>query len=413
MKRVAYVSTYLPRRCGLATYTHHLRQSMKAQKGWRRLDPVVAIVDSAERSEMNDPALWPLVKGKREEDASMAEKDNRSSVDVVSLQHEFGIFGGEAGAYVLDFIRRLDKPLVTTFHTVFARPEEPYYSIQKEIAERSDRIIVMNRMAVKNLERSFDLDPGKICFIPHGTPVPVPHKREQFRKELGWSGRKVVMTFGLLNRGKGIELVLDVLPEVIKAVPNALYAIVGQTHPEVKKFEGESYREELKAIIRRRDLERHVTMIDRYLDESELVKLITACDVYTTPYPGIEQVTSGTLAYAVGLGRPVLTTPYSYARDLLADCEPLIIPFDDRTQWAERLVELLSDEDKRRDWETRISRIGQEMHWPEVGRRHALLFSQISADAITEAGAGAATCATAGSSAGATDGGRRIAAVIR
>ena len=378
MIRVAYVSTYLPKRCGLATYTYHLRQSMKALKGWMHLDPVVTIVDTKEQKEMHDPALWPLLKHDREDYRRIAEKINNSNISLVSLQHEFGIFGGNAGEYVLDFVRHLKKPLVTTFHTVFEQPQEPYYSIQKEIAERSEHIIVMNRLAIPSLQKTFSISPDNITFIPHGTPAPDPQKRLDYRKELGWDDKKVIMTFGLLSRGKGIELILQVLPDVVKSVPNVHYAIVGQTHPEVRKTEGEAYREELKAMIRDLHIEPYVTMVDRYLDEQELVKYITACDVYITPYPGMQQVTSGTLAYAVGLGRPVLTTPYSYARDLLKNFESLLIPYDDRERWARKISEMLTDDETFKDWESKMLHVGQTMHWPEVGKQHARLFTRVS-----------------------------------
>ncbi|GAB7387845.1 hypothetical protein BSNK01_16820 [Bacillaceae bacterium] len=378
MMRVAYLSTYVPKRCGLATYTHHLRQSVQTAPGWQGTDVVVVMTGEQERSHYAHPSLWPLVRDDREAYRKMADKINRSDVSLVSLQHEFGIFGGEAGSYLLDFVRRLQKPLVTTFHTVFEHPEEPYRSIQREIAERSDRIIVMNRKAIEFLQRSFSLPPEKIVFIPHGTPVPVPEKRRQFRHELGWTGRKVLLTFGLLSRGKGIERILQALPAVVRVVPEVLYAIVGQTHPEVKKREGEAYREELRGLIRELGLERHVLMVDKYVDEGELVQYLTACDLYITPYPGMQQITSGTLAYAVGLGRPVLTTPYCYAQDLLEGCEELFVPFADEHLWAEKIIQLLSDALVLKQWEKKMERIGRSMHWPQVGEEHASLFAQLA-----------------------------------
>jgi glycosyltransferase involved in cell wall biosynthesis len=376
--QVAYVSTYVPRKCGLATYTYHLRQHVKQAKLWHNTDPVIVLVDERESADAKHHALWPLPKQNRAAYAEMARRVNESSVSVVSLQHEFGIFGGEAGSYILDFIRALKKPLITTFHTVFASPEEPYRSIQREIAQRSDRIIVMNRKAIGYLQSAFAIPEAKVAFIPHGTPVPDPQQREAFRRQVNWTDKKVLMTFGLLSRGKGLELILEALPEVVKTVPNALYAIVGQTHPEVKKWEGEAYRNELQELIRRNNLEQHVVMIDRYIDEDELAKYLAACDLYVTPYPGMQQITSGTLAYAVGLGRPVLTTPYSYAQDLLEGCEELLIPYGDQTQWAEKIATLLCHDDIRRDWEQKIERIGSAMHWPLVGKRHAQLFVRIS-----------------------------------
>jgi glycosyltransferase involved in cell wall biosynthesis len=378
MSHVVYVSTYVPKRCGLATYTSHLREHVRNALQRREADTVVAMVDQSEDLQEYDPSLWFLRKDVREDYRKMAERVNDGPVTVVSLQHEFGIFGGDVGDYVLDFVRGLRKPLITTFHTVFRTPQEPYRSVQEEIAKRSDRIVVMSRLAIDLLINQYQLPKEKIVYIPHGTPVPNPHLREQMRKQLGWSEKKVIMTFGLINRGKGIELIINALPKVIREVPNVLYAIVGQTHPEVKKREGEAYREQLKDMIRKLDLEQHVVMIDRYLSEEELVDHITACDLYITPYPGMEQITSGTLAYAVGLGRPVLSTPYAYAQDLLGEYQELLIPHGDEEAWAQTISRILSDPANLHQWERRIGQIGREMTWPQVGEIHARLFGELS-----------------------------------
>jgi len=288
------------------------------------------------------------------------------------------IFGGEAGRDILELVRLLEKPLVTTFHTVFEHPKEPYAPIQKEIADRSSRIIVMNRKAVDYLHHAFGIPKAKIIFIPHGAPEPESERRARYRQELGWHERKVLMTFGLLSRGKGLELILEILPDIARQVPDVLYAIVGQTHPEVRKWEGEAYREELQAMIRRSGIERHVIMIDRYLEEQDLVRHLTACDLYVTPYPGLDQITSGTLAYAVGLGRPVLSTPYRYALDLLEDTPESMIPYDDKRAWKDRIVSLLANDLLMRETMRKIKQIGETMHWPQVGRQHLQLFNEVN-----------------------------------
>jgi glycosyltransferase involved in cell wall biosynthesis len=239
----------------------------------------------------------------------------------------------------------------------------------------------MNRKAERYLAEAFSIPKEKICFIPHGTPVPIREKREAVRSELGWTNRKVLMTFGLLSRGKGLETMLRALPAVVNAVPETLYAIVGQTHPEVKKREGEAYRQELQQLIRNEGLERNVVMVDRYLDEEELVRYLTACDLYVTPYPGVQQITSGTLAYAVGLGRPVLSTPYIYAQDLLSDYEELFLPFHDVSEWERKIIALLRDDNALRLWERRMERLGAGMRWPQVGRQHLKLFENVIRDA--------------------------------
>jgi glycosyltransferase involved in cell wall biosynthesis len=339
----------------------------------------VVVVMSDEKDSPADPLHWPLPMHDRAAYRRMAERLNQSDVSVVSLQHEFGIFGGEAGEYILDLVERLKKPLVTTFHTVFESPEEPYRSIQQALVEQSDAIVVMTRTGIRYLQDVYGVPAEKVHCIPHGTPVPRAEERKFYRRQFGWDGRKVVLTFGLLSRTKGIESILSALPAVVEEVPEVLYVIAGQTHPEVRKREGESYRQELQAFVEENGLTNHVVMLDQYLEESDLVRLITAADLYVTPYPGMQQITSGTLAYAVGLGRPVLSTPYVYARDLLQGCEELLIPYGDTEQWVDRLVELLTEPVLLAMWEKRIAKIGRNMRWPEVGRQYAALFERVAA----------------------------------
>ncbi|MES0856616.1 glycosyltransferase family 4 protein [Geobacillus sp. G4] len=379
MIRIAYVSTYPPRRCGLATFTEHLRQSIDGVRGPSDGDRVIVLYNESDGDDAyrHNPAYWPLPAQNRAAYAEMAKRVNESDIDVVLLQHEFGIFGGEAGEYILDFIAALNKPLVTTFHTVFADPPLPYRPIQEKIAAASDAIIVMNRQAIPYLVKAFGLPEEKIVYIPHGAPGPSSENRDSLRRRLGFSGRKVMLTFGLLSRGKGIESVLAALPGVVRKVPEALYVIAGQTHPEVKKREGEAYREELKSLIHRLGLELHVYMEDRYFSEEELIDYLTACDLYVTPYPGMQQITSGTLAYAVGVGRPVVSTPYEHARDLLQGCEELLLPYGDTTTWEERLGQLLADEAALKRWEEKVRQIGANTHWPRVGEQHVALFARM------------------------------------
>jgi len=378
MTRIAYVGTYVPQKCGIATYTHHLRQSVRLAKGWKGIDPVIALKPAGAQQAAPDPAIYELPKEDRKAYARMAEKLNKSDVSVVSLQHEFGIFGGEAGEYAVDFAERLEKPLAVTFHTVFERPEEPYRSVQARLAARSDLILVMNGLASGYLQDAYGIPADKIVHVPHGTPEPADGRRHDYRNRMGWTGRKVMLSFGLLSRGKGLETVLRALPEVVRSVPDALYAIVGQTHPEVRRREGEAYREELREIVRSLQLDDHVVMIDRYVDEDELVSMLAACDLYVTPYPGMQQITSGTLAYAVGLGRPVLSTPYAYARDLLGGYPQLLLPPGDSGRWAEAVTGVLADEVERKRLEKEMIRLGAGMHWPKVGKLHLELFGRLA-----------------------------------
>jgi len=376
--KIAYVSTYIPKKCGLATYTHHLRHAIDAVKEVQSTDPVIAMCHEDEREDYREPWMWPLVKSDPANYRELAEKVNKSDVDIVSLQHEFGIFGGEAGSYALEFLQKINKPVVTTFHTVFEHRVEPYASIQAQIAKLSDHLIVMNRKAVGFLHDSFEIPSGRVTFIPHGTPVTNRSARAATRRSLGWDNRKVLFTFGLLSRSKGIEFALRAIAGAAAAIPDLLYVIAGATHPEVRRNEGEAYREELKALIRELGLTHHVQMIDRYIPEDELTALISASDLYLTPYPGMQQITSGTLAYAAGLGRPILSTPYCYAKDLVQGHEEMLLPYGDTAAWSAKIIELFAFPGMLERWERVVTEIGRAMHWPQVGAQHLRLFERLT-----------------------------------
>jgi glycosyltransferase involved in cell wall biosynthesis len=377
LPQIAYMSTYVPKKCGLATYTHHLREAVNLNKGNRPQDPVIILCNPDERLEYKETWMWPLLKPDLEEYRKLAETVNQSSVDIISLQHEFGIFGGDAGAHVLEFLKQVNKPVVTTFHTVFEQPLEPYSSVQMQIAKWSDHLLVMNRKAIGYLHESFNIPLEKISFVPHGTPLPDRSDRSAVRRQQGWENRKVLFTFGLLGRSKGIEFALRAMAGAVQAVPELLYIIAGATHPEVRKNEGEAYREELTVMIHELGLEHHVQMINRYIPEDELASLISASDLYLTPYPGMQQITSGTLAYAAGLGRPILSTPYSYARDLVQGHDEMLLPYGDTQAWSAKIIELFSYPGMLARWERLITETGKSMHWPQVGAQHLRLFDQI------------------------------------
>ena len=379
MLDIAYVSTYVPKKCGLATYTHHLQNCVQnAAKNTPVRNHVIAIQGPDEPRTMYSQSLWMLQRDRREDYERVATKINNSSIDLVSLQHEFGIFGGTAGEYILRFARSLRKPIVTTFHTVFERPGSPYKDIQQQLVEFSDHFIVMNPRAIRYLADAYGVAEDKISYIPHGTPGPASTPRQQLRQELGWQGKRVILTFGLQGPGKGIESIFEVLPQVVRQVPNVLYVIAGQTHPEIVKKEGEAYREQLMRVVQKHHLTAHVTMLNRYMSEQEISRLITACDLYVTPYPGMEQITSGTLAYAVGAGCPVLSTPYAYARDLLQDMPSLLIPYGDADNWAKAITRMLSDDAMRQAYKRKIEEIGCRMKWSTVGKQHWELFLDLA-----------------------------------
>lgn len=373
--KLLFISTFPPTRCGIATFTQHLRQGILTAHQLDEADlPVAAILPDGEEGGGQPLAIRKHIP---EDYMSLAEQVNASDVDVISLQHEFGIFGGDAGEYILLFVEAVKKPVITTFHTVFETPKEPYQTVQARIIEHSDKLVVMNRLGIDYLTRHFSVSPDKIVYVPHGAPSPPNRPRSDIRRSYGMENRKVLLTFGLLSPGKGIEMLLKVLPEVVREVPDLLYVIAGQTHPEIKKKSGEQYRQQLEEWVKTHHLEQHVRFINRYLSEEELTELLTACDLYVTPYPGMQQITSGTLAYAVGLGRPVLTTPYAHARDLLQQHPELLVPYDQPEKWREQLIRLLNEDGVLARYEQSIARLGQEMSWTAVGDKFYRLCREI------------------------------------
>jgi len=363
-----FVSTFPPTACGIATFTSHLRDGMIAALGLAQSDlPVLAVVPPGETM-LARPFVHILPKEEQEAYRQAAEWVNASDIDVVNIQHEFGIFGGGEGRFLLDFLAKLEKPVITTFHTVFSHRTPPYDAVQEKLLAHSTRAVVMTPTAVRYLEEQYGISPLKVHVIPHGAPAKPRFTRGALRKKWNVVGRKVILSFGLISRSKGIDRFLTYLPEVVHQVPEFLYLVAGQTHPEVKRREGEAYREELQNLVLELGLKEHVRFVDHFLSNEELVELLILSDVYITHYPGLEQISSGTLAYAVGLGRPVLSTPFTYARDLLEKFPDLLLPYGDASAWSAALKRILQDDAYRKDLERRLGTIGRRMRWENVGR---------------------------------------------
>ncbi|WP_102345182.1 glycosyltransferase [Bacillus sp. Marseille-P3661] len=372
--KVAYISTYIPRKCGLATYTHNLRTSVNQATSQ---DIVIALVLSNEEIEQQSSNLCYVRWDRLTDYYKAAKVINQSDVSIVCLQHEFGIFGGKNGSYILKLIKHLKKPLVTTFHTVSPKLSRHMLKIQKEIARLSHTVIVINNKAQRTLHQRLLIPKEKIKVIPHGAPEPNSFDRKQIREELNWDRDKVMMSFGLLNRNKGFEFILNILPHVIKVLPNLKYVIIGETHPLVIRREGEAYRESLQKLIEMNGLTNHVIMLNKYLNEDEFIKYMVASDLFIVPYPGLHQASSGVLSYAVGLGKPVLATPFTHARELLRDSHELLSDYGDTESWVQKIIRILSDPVSQEHYERVISEIGKSIHWSTVGKQHAELFEHI------------------------------------
>jgi glycosyltransferase involved in cell wall biosynthesis len=299
--------------------------------------------------------------------------------DVVSIQHEFGIWGGVDGRYVLDFVRALGHPVVTTLHTVLREPTVGQRAVLSELVARSDATVVMSQSAANLLETTYDVDSTSLDVISHGVPNLPLVDPASVKGDLGLAGRDVILSFGLLGPGKGYELVLDALPAVVAAHPTACYVIVGATHPDLLRTEGEAYRERLVAQAARLGLEDHVRFVDRFVGRVELTRWLEAADVFVTPYPKLDQIVSGTLSYAMGAGRAIVSTPYTYAAELLADGRGLLVPPGSAEALATALDDVLGDRDLREALGRRAYAHSRGMVWSAVGAEYRRVLERATA----------------------------------
>ena len=297
-------------------------------------------------------------------------------VDVVSIQHEYGIWGGDDGAYVLDFLRSLRVPAVTTLHTVLADPSPGQRSVLSELVARSAATVVMSRSAASRLATAYGVDARRLDIIPHGVPNLPLVEPETVKASLGVAGRRVILSFGLLGPGKGYELAIDALPSVVAKNPTACYVVVGVTHPNLIRVEGEAYRKRLEAQVNRLGMQAHVQFIDRFLGRVELTRWLEAADVFVTPYPKLDQIVSGTLSYAMGAGRAIVSSPYTYAAELLADDRGLLIEPHSATALARALNRVLGDDELRTSLGRRAYVHSRQMVWPAVGARYRTVFER-------------------------------------
>jgi glycosyltransferase involved in cell wall biosynthesis len=301
--------------------------------------------------------------------------------DVVSIQHEYGIWGGEDGDRVIDFVRALDVPAVVTLHTVLREPSERQRLVLTELVRLAEASVVMSRSAADLLTASYGLDAQRIHVIPHGVPDLPLVEPSTVKSGLGLPGRDILLSFGLLGPGKGIELAIDALPAVVAEHPNVLLVVVGATHPNLLVDGVDTYRASLLAKVRETGMRDHVQLIDRFVGKGELTQWLEAADIFVTPYPNLGQIVSGTLSYAMGAGRAIVSTPYVYAAELLADGRGVLIDRPSPALFATALNNLLADHGLRREIGRRAYQHSRAMVWPAVGRRYRDLFTAIAADA--------------------------------
>lgn len=381
---IAMIGNAPPRRCGIATFSHDLREALVRSRSGTSV-VTVAMDDRPESYDYPPYVRFSLRQHERADYAKAAAALNAGGVDAVSLQHEFGLFGGPAGRHVVELLRALDMPVVTTLHTVLERPDPVQREVTLALARYSSRLVTMSERGATFLEEVYGVPRRKIVRIPHGIPdTPFVDALERAKRELGLEGKTVMMTFGLLSQNKGIETAIRALPAVVAAHPDLVYLVLGATHPNVLAHEGERYRESLVRLAREVGVEQHVRFDNRFLASSDLVRYLAGADLYVTPYLNREQITSGTLCYALGMGKAVVSTPYWHAEELLADGRGALVPFGDSEALAETLLVLLGDDERRAHMRCAAYRYGRAMVWPAVAARYAATLAEVVEEARIE-----------------------------
>jgi glycosyltransferase involved in cell wall biosynthesis len=371
---IALIGNYSPRQCGIATFTTDLREALVAQAP--DADCWAVVVNDTPQGYDYPPAVRFEINQKSLADYRRAtDYLNINQVDVVCVQHEFGIFGGEHGRYVLELIEHLRMPVIATLHTVLGAPEPGQRAVIERLAARCDRLVVMSERAIALLGEVYGVPREKIALIPHGVPDLPFVDPNYYKDQFGVQGRKVILTFGLLSPNKGIETMIEALPEIVARHPDTVYVILGATHPHVRRREGEAYRLALQRRARALQVDGHIIFHNRFVSQQELAEFLGAADIYVTPYPGREQIASGTLAYALGAGKAVVSTPYWYAEEMLAEGRGRLVPFRDPHALAAAIIELFDNEVERHAMRKRAHLYCRRMVWSEVGRSYLELFA--------------------------------------
>jgi glycosyltransferase involved in cell wall biosynthesis len=371
--KIAFVSDYVPRKCGIATFTHDLRTAIAGQ--YPEADCIVVPVNDLEEGYAYPPEVrFEFHERDPKSYRQAADFLNFNNVDAVSLQHEFGIFGGPEGRHILGLLRDVRVPTVTTLHTVLREPTPDQRRVMADLTTLSARLVVMTQKGRELLAEVYETDPDRVDVIPHGIPDMPFYDPSFYKEQYGVKGKRVLLTFGLLSPNKGIEYALQALPAIREAYPEVVYIVLGATHPNTLRERGELYRLSLERLAKELGVEKNVVFYDRFVDIEELKQFLAAADIYITPYLYEAQITSGTLAYAFGCGKAVVSTPYWHASELLADEHGVLVPFRDPAAIAQGVISLLADEARLNAMRKRAYLLGREMVWSNIAHRYVESF---------------------------------------
>jgi glycosyltransferase involved in cell wall biosynthesis len=375
LNRIAFIGNYLPRQCGIATFTTDLCEAVAKQ--YKETTCIALPVNDTEAGYIYPARVrFELIEKDISSYSRAADFLNINNVDLVCLQFEYGIFGGNSGSHILALLRGLRMPVVTTLHTILYNPEPEQRKVLEEVAALSDRLVVMSERGSEILQKIYKVASEKIDFIPHGIPD-IPFVDPSFNKDLfGVEGKIVLLTFGLLSANKGIETVISAMPEIVARYPDSVYIVVGATHPHVLQHEGEAYRLSLQWQAQQKGVEGNIIFYNRFVSLEELVEFIGVADIYITPYLNEAQIVSGTLAYTLGAGKAVVSTPYWYAQELLDDGRGMLFPFRDHEALAKQVISLLDNEAERHAMRKRAYKFGRAMIWPEVAQNYMESFER-------------------------------------
>ncbi len=373
IRNIAFLGDYLPRKCGIATFTSDLLGAVAKQHPQARCF-AVSVTDPNGPYPYPDTVRFEIEEADRDAYRRAARFLNQTGVDVVSVQHEYGIFGGPAGGHLLELLRELRAPVVSTLHTVLLRPTDDQHRVMRELIARSTRLVVMTDRGRSLMQQVYGAPLSKLDIIPHGIPEVAFVAPQYYKDRLGLSSKKVLLTFGLLSPNKGIEHVLRALPEIVTAFPDAVYVVLGATHPNELRSRGDAYRFTLNSVAWKHNVQRHVVFDNRFVELSELTEFIGAADIYITPYLEEAQITSGTLAYAFGAGKAVISTPYWHAAELLGDRRGVLVPFANPEAIAREVKDLLRDEERRNTMSANAYALGRSMVWSNTAERYLRCF---------------------------------------